>query len=475
NGDRRKELVEPATNYLVGRLQKDFNDRNSYVGGIFTATNRSLQGNLDFLRSAAYTGGFDFRHNWKDRNYYVEGNIVASHVQGSEEAIQRTQERITHLFQRVDASHVSVDPTRTSLSGTGGKMEFGKAGGGNWRYQGGVIWRSPELELNDVGFLRQADEIRQYAEVERLFLEPTKWYRRARIGIEQYTTYDFEGNYNRIQYQLSGFINFKNNWVIEGGGAHKPRIYSNTTLRGGPRWRFSDENFGYMFVASDSRKKFRFILGYINSQAKQNNFSLERYVVEFNYQPFDAFNLSLELEYEENPNKTQYVTTTDFGATTRYVLGAIDQKTFATSIRFNYSINPNLSVQYYGQPFISRGTYTDFNYVNNPIAIDLSERVLVYDPNQISLSNSVYAIDENIDGTIDYTFNDPDFAFVQFRSNLVVRWEYIPGSEVFLVWSQGVTGLGDPMDSLSRSLDNQIFGQKPENTFLIKATYRFVL
>jgi hypothetical protein len=475
NGDRRKELVEPSTNYLVGRLQKDFNDRNSYVGGIFTATNRRLEGNLDYLRSAAYTGGFDFRHNWKDRNYYIEGNLVTSHVRGSEEAIRITQESITHLFQRADASHVSVDPNKTSLTGTGGKIEFGKAGGGNWRYEGGVIWRSPELELNDVGFLRQADEIRQYAEVDRLFLKPTNFYRRARISFEQYTTYDFEGNYNRIQYQMEGNINFTNNWFLEAGGAHKPRIFSNTVLRGGPRWRYSEENFGYLFIASDSRKKFGFLLGYINSQMKQDNFSLERYVVELNYQPFDAFNLSLEMEYEENPNKTQYVTTSDYAGTTRYILGAIDQKTFATSIRFNYSINPNLSVQYYGQPFISRGTYTDFNYVNNPIADDLGERVILFDPDQISKTNSVYTIDEEVDGTIDYTFDDPDFAFVQFRSNLVVRWEYIPGSEVFLVWSQGVTGLGDPTDSLSRSLDRQIFGQKPENTFLIKVTYRFVL
>jgi len=475
DGERREELVEPATNYLVGRLQKDFNDRNSYIGGIFTATNRSLQGNLDFLRSAAYTGGFDFKHNWKDRNYYIEGNLVTSHVQGSEEAIRRTQESITHLFQRVDASHVTVDPTRTSLTGTGGKIEFGKAGGGNWRYEGGLIWRSPELELNDVGFLRQADEIRQYTELERLFLEPTKLYRRARIGIEQFTTYDFEGNFNRIQYQLSGYINFMNNWALEGGGAHKPRIFSNTVLRGGPRWQWSQENFAYFFIRSDTRKKFNFALGYIKSQARQNNFSLTRYIMELNYQPFDAFNFSLEMEYEENPNKTQYVTTADNGDTTRYILGAIDQKTFSTSIRFNYSINPNLSIQYYGQPFISRGTYTDFNYVNNPIAYDLSERVMLYSPNQISLSNSVYGIDENIDGSVDYTFNNPDFAFVQFRSNLVVRWEYIPGSEVFFVWSQGVTGFGDPMDSLSSSLDDQIFGQKPENTFLIKATYRFVL
>ncbi|WP_273565629.1 DUF5916 domain-containing protein [Maribacter halichondriae] len=476
-GQRREELVEPLTNYLVGRVQKDFNERNSYIGGIFTATNRRLEPNLDFLRKSAYTTGLDFRHNWKDRNYYVQGNFVTSHVTGSKEAITNTQNSITHLFQRVDADHVEVDPNRTSLTGTGGRLEIGKAGGGNWRYNGGVNWKSPELELNDVGFLRQADDIRQFAVLQRLFLKPTNLYRRAQLGFELTSAYDFEGNYNRIQYELGGFINFKNNWFAEAGGAHKPRIFSNTVLRGGPRWRWSEENFAFLFIGTDQRKKLSATVGYVNSQMKQDNFSLVRYVLRLQYQPFDAFNLSTEIEYEENPNKTQYVTETDFNGTPRYITGNIDQKTFSTSIRLNYSLNPNLSIQFYGQPFVSRGIYNNFNFVNDPIAKDLNERVSLFDTNQIARPDvsGPYLVDENSDGTVDYEINDPDFAFVQFRSNLVLRWEYIPGSEIFLVWSQGVDGLGNPMESLGRSLDGQIFDQKMNKTFLIKATYRFIL
>ncbi len=477
DGSRREELVEPLTNYLVGRAQKDFNQRNTFIGGIFTATNRRLPDNLNFLHKSAYTGGVDFKHNWNDRNYYIEGNMVASNVNGTAASITRTQQSLTHLFQRADASHVSVDENRTSLTGTGGKLEAGKIGGGNWRYNGGVIWRSPELELNDVGFLRQADEIKQFAEAEYLFLKPTSLYRRAQVSFEQFTTFDFEGNYNRIQYQTEGFINYKNNWFTEVGGAHKPRIFSNTVLRGGPRWRWGDENFYYVFAGSDTRKKFNMVLGYVNSQAAQDNFSLIRYVLRLRYQPFDAFSLSAEIEYEENPNRTQYVDELSFNGTPRYITANIDQRTFSTSLRFNYSINPNLSIQFYGQPFISRGTYTDFNFVNNPIAEDINERVTLYNANQISRINNEgsYLVDEDVDGIIDYEIDDPDFAFVQFRSNLVMRWEYIPGSEIFLVWSQGVNGFGDAMDSLGRNLDGQILNQKMDNTFLIKATYRFVL
>jgi len=287
-GNEREELVEPFTNYLVARAQKDFNDRNSYIGGIFTATNRNLESNVDFLRKSAYTGGIDFRHNWKDRNYYVLGNVTLSNVNGSKEAIEITQRSLTHLFQRVDADHVEVDPNKTSLTGTGGRFEIGKGGGGNWRYNIGGNWKSPELELNDIGFLRQADDIRQYANLRRLFNKPTSWFRRANLGFELSTAYDFEGNYNRIQYELGGFINFKNNYWTDFGAAHKPRIFVNTFLRGGPRWKFNEENFWYWFAGTDQRKKFSVRLGHVNSRATQNHFSFYNYELGFRYQPFNA-------------------------------------------------------------------------------------------------------------------------------------------------------------------------------------------
>ncbi len=475
NGERRREVVEPLTNYAVARLQKDFNERNSFIGGMFTSTHRSLEGNLDFLRKAAYSGGLDFQHNWKNRDYYFEGNFVLSHVEGSPEAIERTQRELTHLFQRTDADHVEVDPNRTSLTGTGGRFEIGKAGGGNWRYRGGFNFKSPELELNDIGFLRQADEIRQYAALGYRFLKPTKLYREASLFGFQFSSYDFQGNFNRIQYEFNGDINYINNWWSEVGAAHKPRIFTNTELRGGPRLRFSEENFFYVFSGTDRTKKFFTTLGYVNSQAKQDNFSFIRYVVRLNYQPFDAFNISLSTELSDNPNRTQYVTETDFNGTPRYILAEIDQKTLSTTMRFNLSLNPNLTLQFYGQPFISRGRYKNFNYVNDPIAEDLNQRITLFDDQQISFSDNTYLIDEDRDGSTDYSIGNPDFAFVQFRSNLVLRWEYIPGSEIFVVWSQGVTGFGDPDDSLGRSLDRQILGQQPNNTFLIKATYRFIL
>ncbi len=471
-----KTLVEPLTNYFVGRAQKDFNDRNSYIGGVFTSTHRRMDPSVSFLHSHAYSGGLDFKHNWRERKYYVLGKAVLSSVRGSAEAIERTQTSLTHLFQREDASHVDVDSTRTSLIGTGGSFEIGKGGGGDWRYNFGGNYKSPELELNDLGFLRQADLIQQYANLRRFFNKPTSWFRRANISLNQFTAYDFDGNYNRIQYELNGYVNYKNNWWSEIGGAHKPRIYSNTVLRGGPRWRWNQENFWFLFSGTDQTKKLSMTLGYVNSRAKQKNFSLDRYVIRFRYQPLNALSVSFETEYETNPNKTQYVTQQDFNGTNRYITSEIDFQTLSATLRINYTINPNLTIQYYGQPFIAKGKYSNFNYVNNPIATDLSERVTPYVGAQISLEDDIYSVDENEDGNTDYSFDKPDFSIAQFRSNLVVRWEYIPGSEIFVVWSQGINGFeADGSGKFDGIADRLIFKQKPENTFLIKATYRFVL
>ena len=195
NGDRRREIVEPLTNYFVGRIQQDYNQGDTYIGGIITATQReNLTDDLSFLHQSAYTGGFDFKHQWNDRDWYVGGNLVWSHVRGSENAITRTQESIAHLFQRVGADHVEVDPDKTSLTGTGGNIQLGKVGDGYWKFETGGTWRSPELELNDIGFQRQADDIRHYTWIGYQTLKPDNTFRRVGINYNHWSHWDFGGN-----------------------------------------------------------------------------------------------------------------------------------------------------------------------------------------------------------------------------------------------------------------------------------------
>jgi hypothetical protein len=475
NGERREELVEPLTNYFVGRLQKDFNEQKTFVGGIFTATNRDLPSHLAFLHKSAYTGGLDFKHQWKDRAWYVGGDIVFSHVQGTKEAIQNTQESQRHLFGRVDASHLEVDPNRTSLTGSGGNIQIGKAANGHWRFESGFTWRSPELEVNDLGFQRQADDLRHYTWIGYRSLKPFSIFRSLGLNYNHWAAWDFEGNHNQLQWNVNSWANFKNNWFGNIGFNYKPIRHSISALRGGPRLRGS-QNFNYWnSIGTDNRKKIRFNLNHNYGKAFDNSFNFFNVDFSVSYQPTNALRISVNPEYSINNDKLQFVENVEFGSETRYINAMIKQRTLSMSVRINYTINPNLSIQYYGQPFISRGRYMDYKFITAAQANNFEDRFQEYNNTQLTLDDEsgVYSVDENFNGTTDYSFDKPDFSFVQFRSNLVVRWEYIPGSEIFLVWSQGVTGSGNPDDGLFTGLDNQILGQEKNNTFLIKATYRF--
>ena len=155
-------------------------------------------------------------------------------------------------------------------------------------------------------------------------------------------------------------------------------------------------------------------------------------------------------------------------------MAEIDNQSLTPTLRVNYSFNPNLTLQYYAQPFIFKARYSNFNYVTSAAADKLADRVSWFSNQQISFEDGAYHIDENSDGNIDYSLGDPDFAFMQFRSNMVLRWEYIPGSEIFLVWSQGITDFGNLDRNVFQLATNDLFASGPENTFLLKATFRFV-
>lgn len=477
NGKRRKEIVEPLTNYFVGRLQKDFNDSNTYIGGILTATNRNkLSTELDFLHHSAFTGGLDFKHQWKERVWYVGGDVVFSRVNGSTEAITNTQESIRHLFNRVGADYLSLDTNKTSLTGTGGNIQLGKIGSGNWRFETGGTWRSPELELNDVGFQRRADDIRHYTWIGYQTLKPTKTFRRVGMNYNHWSVWDFGGNHNNLAFNTNSWQNWANNWFTNIGFNYTAKQYSNFALRGGPRLRQSPAMSFWNGYNTDRRKKVRFSVFHRGSKSTDN--STSNYNIDFGvtYRPIDALSISVNPEYGINKNKLQYIDNIAINGETTYLNGTINQRTLSMSLRLNYTINPNLTIQYWGQPFISRGRYSDFKAVTNPMAASFNDRITPYNSNQISFADNVYSVDSNLDNVVDFSFDKPDFSFVQFRSNLVVRWEYIPGSEIFLVWSQDLSQSGNPQSELFNDLGDSIFNdEKSHNIFLIKATYRFVL
>ncbi|MCX6559915.1 MAG: DUF5916 domain-containing protein [Candidatus Aminicenantes bacterium] len=469
--------VEPLTSYFVLRGQQDWNGGQTILGGMVTAVNRRLgDGALDFLHGAAYSGGIDFLHTWNNKNYYVSFKGVVSRVQGTTRAILETQLSPTHYFQRPDAAYLSLDPSRTFLMGTGGNIELGKQGGGHWNYVAGVTWRSPGLELNDVGYLRQTDVAMPYVWAGYRIYEPWGPFRSVNINFNEWSGYNFGGETIFKGGNINLNFNLKNYWRAGFGYNIQGQSISASSLRGGPSLRFPSGYSTWFNIETDMRKKIRASVmggafGRGNGDSSDVQFQPGLTII-----PSSAFQISIMPMYERSHNILQYVGTQAIGADPRYIFGTIEQKTLGLTLRLNYSLTPNLTVQYYGMPFVSAGRYRDFKRITNPRSKSMDDRFRLFGGSaSYDAAGSQYVVDENGDGAADYAFANPDFSFRQFRSNLVVRWEYTPGSALYLVWSQGRTGyLMEGSFDYGRDVQG-LFDTHPQDVFLVKFSYCFQL
>jgi hypothetical protein len=193
--------------------------------------------------------------------------------------------------------------------------------------------------------------------------------------------------------------------------------------------------------------------------------------------PLDAMMISFEPDIFTQHSTLQYVEEVSFNGEPRYVFADLIQKTINFTFRINYTINPELTIEYYGQPFISAGKYSDYKLITDRHADRFSDRYDAFDKNSVILDSDLTEInfDEDLDGNPDYTISNPDFNVQQFRSNLVIRWEYLPGSTIFLVWSQSRTH-SDSNGSFAYGEDmKQLFTTHPDNVFLVKFSYWFSL
>ena len=477
-GNLFEQTVEPLTNYLGLRLQQDFREGKSSVGFMATAVNRDIRNeNLGFLHDQAYTGGIDAYHSWKNRTYALSFKSVFSWVHGTPEALLRTQTSPLRYFQRPDASHVELDPNRTSLAGHGGTFAFQKMGGGRIQASAGVTWRSPGLELNDMGFLRGADSIMQFFWLGYRITEPFFIFRSFNISVNQWRGWNFAGEniFDGGNFNFGG--QFKNHWSAWLGINRNFESLQVSALRGGPALRVPGANNLWASVQTDMRRKVRFTFQGNTRQldnGEARSFSLQGGVI---FNPTKALNLWLLPTYSENFNELQYIATRNSAGAPRYIFGRIEQKTLAMTVRLNYSLTPDLSIQFYGQPFASSGKYARFKQITDSRARDYDARYRLFSENELFYDEAarLFRVDESGDGIPDYSFGRPDFSFLQLRSNLVVRWEYRPGSALYLVWSQGRTGALQETDfSFGRDMGN-LFGLHPHNVFLVKFSYAFEL
>lgn len=467
-----KMSVEPFTSFMVGRIKQDFNKGNTVLGGMLTSTLRNINDeHLNYLSKSVIAGGIDFRHNWKKRKYFVDFKGFFSNIKGDTTAIQQLQLSPVHYYQRIDADYLDYDAERTSLSGWGGLLKGGKQSG-KFRATGSLNWRSPGVDFNDVGFLYQADIIEETINLKYTVTKPKGILRSYFIEVEQEHNMSFGLENTQDWLKLHGYLQFNNLWNVHLNAKKYYNIFDTRELRGGPGLYKDGYSAVEMYVQTNAVKDFFVVLGprigvFSDQISKINYFS-----VFWKWQISNQFNISSRTILDHTIDHHQYVTRfVKLDGDKKYLVGTIDRNTISSTLRFEYFISPEISLQYYANPYASTGKYSNFREVADASNRSLEKRYI--NLNTYTLTNKDYML-QNPNGS-NYTIQNPDFNYQEFRSNLVGRWEFRPGSTLYLVWTNTRAAYSDQLDqSIWKSFGN-ILDVKSENVFMIKFSYWFSL
>jgi len=441
---RSRQAVEPLTGYTVARVKREF-DNQSYVGVMSTATNRQTTTGLSFLPSSSYVGGVDF--DWRLlRRYSLNGFVQGSRVNGTPESIDDIQEDSRHYYQRPDLTSVSLDPLRTSLGGGAAAIEMSKIGGQHVRFYSNIYERSPGFETNDLGFLRRADQ-RQIANWLQLRSDtPTHWFRNRTINFNQWRGWNFDGDLIGSGVNVNGGVTFQNNSDVGGGTAVSETVTDDRVARGGPAVLANGTREVWMWADTDNRRAVALNLNANAGTDRQGSF-WRIAAANVTVRPTPGVMTSIGMRFNRSVADSQWVANlTDSG--NHYVFGHLNQTTVSFTGRLNYTVSPTLSLQLYGEPFVSVGDYSAFKEL-------------------IDGRNPVYARRYTA-----YAYTDnPNFNVKSFRTTNVVRWEYRPGSTLFIVWQQARENDAVPGGFRFGRDARDIFATPPHNAFLIKLAY----
>lgn len=489
NGSPASHEVEPLTNYFVGRLKKEFSRGNLEVGTIATSVYRftSEAMLLDSISRHAEALGFDWNARWKDRRYQFQGNFALTNVEGEPSAIERLQNSSARYFNRPDRQHGGnglfsdrFNPAATRLRGFGGYSRVAKTSG-NWLWETAVNYRSPGFEVNDLAFNTRSDYLWMNGNILRTFRKPTSWYRQLDFLVGGQQQYNFDGDLTDRQVQVWGGTQLRNYWWISGFVFRRPDADDDRLLRGGPVVTRPGMWYTGWNIDTDSRKALS--LGFYPYYYRTDE-GYRSYALQFNLRVKPASNIDLSLSpyYSRITSARQYVRAVNdstasafFGR--RYLFADLDQKSFGFDTRLNLTFSPGLTLELFAQPFISSAHYTRFK----EIAAPRSAETVVFGEDAGTVSTvpgqngevTRYDIDPDGAGPAAVIqVQNPDFNLSSLRGNAVLRWEYRPGSTLFLVWTRQGSDFspftGDLQ--LNRDLD-RLFGARADNVFLVKMTY----
>jgi hypothetical protein len=447
---------DPQTNFGVLRATQDFRSGNSAIGAILTAVNRNLdQFSSPYLASNAYVGALDFRHRFLKNVYEISGSLDKSRIEGSPAAIFSLQTSGVHQYQRPDAD-LPLDPNLTVLSGDAEEFKFGKIGGQHLMFESAYQRRSPGFETNDMGFLRRADQTSWNTWMGFFDRKARKYYNSFQLNNNWWQYWTTDGLPLEAAYNTNVHINFKNNmgWHMGGTIGQLGTTYDDRSARGGPAIRQDKYISPWLFINGDDRKA---VVPSFNANFQRDDGGRSHYWSvgpELDFKAMGRFSSSLSLNRSHNTDDNQWYSNYTDATGTHYTFAHLEQTTTSMTARLNYTFTPNASLQTYLQPFVSKGTYSNVRQLSaNPRAASYDGRYAPYSDTAV-------------------TNNPREFNFKQLQSNVVYRWEYNPGSTLFVVWNQGRQGsVGAEGFNKFQGDVRDLFRLHPANTFLVKVSY----
>ena len=447
--------TEPRANYSVVRATQELRQGATSIGVIATGVNRSLdQWSDTLLHRGAYAGGVDLHHRFGKSRYQLTGSFSGSLVQGTPRALYRTQRSGVHDFQRPD-DRLTVDSNRTALSGDAEEVTFGKFGGNMVHFQTSYERQSPGYEVNDLGYLRRANQQLFNNWMGMQWSKPTRYYRGMAGNFNAWAAWTADGLPTERAVNTNWHVNLANNWWVHTGATldQLPGTYCDNCARGGPafaRSPFLGVNLG---IQGDDR---RHVVPGVFVFVGRGDYGASHYVEvnpELQLIPMSQLQVDVTPYWSLNHDDSQWLGNfTDATGGTHYSFAHLNQETRSLGVRASFTATPTLSFQLYAAPFWSRGRYTDTRELSaTPRAKRYEDRYSPY-----AVPDSSYL----------------SFDVMQLRSNSVLRWEFRPGSTIFAVWTHGRDGGADFVPGRRwRDEYNDLFALHPDNTFLVKIAY----
>jgi hypothetical protein len=479
-GDERGSVqVEPLTNYLATRVRRDVGQRAGF-GVLTTLVNRDLSDpglSAQLPGSAVVVGGDGHLFLTSKRDYVVAGSFSGSRVAGSDTSMLSLQRSSARYYQRPDATHLPYNPAATSLSGWNLQSDFSRNSGG--LRPSASFWAvSPGYEVNDAGYMTSADRMGGHAALVWQKPTPDRVSRSRHLVVAKWNTWNFAGDSMGEGYYGSFGMTFGNYWSAGVTGHFGPWAYSDKLTRGGPMMRAPGFSSVGGEVEGDERKPVVWsVQGQYETRpdgswSKQGGFGLK-------FRPLPTVSIEFGPEYRHELVATQWVrAVTDPAAVemygTRYVFAGLDQTEISFTTRLDVILSPRMSLQMYLQPLLSVGAYSGFEEAAAPRTYDFlrygqDTGTITYDE-----AAGAYLVYPGPGGTGNsFLIPNPDFNYTSLRANTVFRWEFRPGSTLYVVWTQerqDQTSDGQ----LAFNADMARMMRAPgDNVFMVKMSYWF--